>query len=262
MQTKVLADPSLGLDDPRLVRTETLKGKYLHDDEVLLGPRGPPPGALSKDGPNSGRGGGGIASSPQGYYVITPFLLTSGEVVLVNRGWDQRHAKKKVTDCNWVRPRTEIEVKVVTQKFEQGGTFAPPPIAPPRPNSNFASPKTMFLWLKEEELKKATNVNVDAPMYKALNIGEEEVETASSSAPVPTPSSSWWSRSKPLSQPNHPLPQTPNLDSHRQLLKPDIDQAVEFKVSPETHAGYAATWFSLSAAGTILTRKLLRSMPK
>ncbi|GMH56123.1 hypothetical protein TL16_g02063 [Triparma laevis f. inornata] len=272
-QAKVLADPSrfaLPLEDPRLVTTQTLTGRYLHEDEVLLGPRGPPPGALSKDGPNSGRGGGGIASSPQGYYVITPFLLTSGtsrgEVVLVNRGWDQRHMKKKVTDWDWVRPRSNlVQIKAVTQKFEEGGTFAPPPIAPPRLNSNFATPKTIFLWLKEEELKKATGVTDAAVMYKALNTGavevEGEVENLSSNQSPPS-SSSWFGfGSKPKPKPSSPSP-PPLASLRRQLLKPDIVQAVEFKISPETHAGYAATWFSLSTAGIILTRKLLRQMPK
>jgi cytochrome oxidase assembly protein ShyY1 len=31
----------------------------------------------------------------------------------------------------------------------------------------------------------------------------------------------------------------------------------EFKVTPAVHAGYAFTWFGLSSAGIIMTRKLL-----
>ena len=48
----------------------------------------------------------------------------------------------------------------------------------------------------------------------------------------------------------------------KQLMRPGKEQAVEFKVAPETHAGYAATWFALSGAGAVMTRKLLRKMPK
>ena len=31
----------------------------------------------------------------------------------------------------------------------------------------------------------------------------------------------------------------------------------EFKVTPEIHAAYAVTWFGLSGAGVLMTRKLL-----
>jgi len=41
------------------------RGEFMHDDEVLVGPRGPPPGALASSGPSSGRSSGGMASSPQ-----------------------------------------------------------------------------------------------------------------------------------------------------------------------------------------------------
>ena len=76
--------------DPRLLSVRTLSGCFDHEREVLLGPRGPPPGALADSGPNSGRSGGGLGSSPQGYFVITPLLTDSNEEVLVNRGWTAR----------------------------------------------------------------------------------------------------------------------------------------------------------------------------
>ena len=40
-------------------------------------------------------------------------------------------------------------------------------------------------------------------------------------------------------------------------VKPLIDAIGEFKVMPPTHAGYAFTWFGLSAAGTMMTKKLI-----
>ena len=46
-------------------RRLTTSGKFLHEKEVLVGPRGPPPGALASTGPSSGRSSGGMASSPQ-----------------------------------------------------------------------------------------------------------------------------------------------------------------------------------------------------
>ena len=58
------------------------------------------------------------------------------------------------------------------------------------------------------------------------------------------------------------VPPRSTSSKEKLLLRPDRDQAVEFKVGPETHAGYAATWFALSGAGAVMTRNLLRKMPK
>jgi len=40
-------------------------------------------------------------------------------------------------------------------------------------------------------------------------------------------------------------------------LLPPMDKVGEFKISPTIHAGYAVTWFALSSAGLVMTRKLL-----
>jgi len=50
-------------DTNELSRRLNLRGRFLHSEECIVGPRGPPPGALAKDGPNSGRGGGEAASA-------------------------------------------------------------------------------------------------------------------------------------------------------------------------------------------------------
>ena len=52
-----------------------------------------------------------------------------------------------------------------------------------------------------------------------------------------------------------------NSNTSKQIVsfpvKP-IDKTVgEFKVLPETHAGYAVTWFGLSGAGMIMLRKMI-----
>ncbi|GMH67623.1 hypothetical protein TrRE_jg7010 [Triparma retinervis] len=65
-----------------LSRRVKLQGHYDYAGECVVGPRGPPPGALAKDGPMSGRGGGGLASSPQGFYVLTPLTLMDGTTVV------------------------------------------------------------------------------------------------------------------------------------------------------------------------------------
>ena len=40
-------------------------------------------------------------------------------------------------------------------------------------------------------------------------------------------------------------------------VRPSAATVGEFKVTPATHAGYAVTWFGLSAAGVVMTRKLI-----
>jgi len=40
-------------------------------------------------------------------------------------------------------------------------------------------------------------------------------------------------------------------------VQPTAEKVGEFKVSPAVHAGYACTWFGLSAAGMYMTRKLI-----
>jgi surfeit locus 1 family protein len=41
------------------------------------------------------------------------------------------------------------------------------------------------------------------------------------------------------------------------LARPTVDQIDVPKVSPAIHAGYAVTWYGLSLAGVLLTRKLI-----
>jgi len=46
-------------------RRTIVRGSFRHENEVLVGPRGPPLGGLAKSGPMSGRSGGGMGVSPQ-----------------------------------------------------------------------------------------------------------------------------------------------------------------------------------------------------
>ena len=52
-----------------------------------------------------------------------------------------------------------------------------------------------------------------------------------------------------------------NKISNKPPVKPTLSQSIEFKIMPEVHAGYSATWFALSLAGVFMTKKLLR-VPK
>jgi len=69
-------------------RRVSVEGEFDHAKEIFIGPR-----ALQTDKP-SGGGGGLIGQSGQyGFQVVTPFVLTSGERILINRGWVPRKDK-------------------------------------------------------------------------------------------------------------------------------------------------------------------------
>jgi surfeit locus 1 family protein len=46
-------------------RKRLVEGRFRHENEMLVGLRGPPPGALAVSGPASGRSEGGMSSGPQ-----------------------------------------------------------------------------------------------------------------------------------------------------------------------------------------------------
>lgn len=52
-------------NDVTSLRQRVVNGTFQHEKEVLVGPRGPPPGAMASSGPSSGRSEGGMSSSPQ-----------------------------------------------------------------------------------------------------------------------------------------------------------------------------------------------------
>ena len=69
-----------------------MRGKFDHTKEVLLGPRTAPSSATG--GPAQG-----MATNPQGFYVITPFLRDiDNNIIYVNRGWVPKDA------ISWSRP--------------------------------------------------------------------------------------------------------------------------------------------------------------
>ena len=57
--------PPSSTSSPTSFQKYTVRGKFRHDNEVWIGPRGPPPGAMASSGPNSGRSSGGMSTSPQ-----------------------------------------------------------------------------------------------------------------------------------------------------------------------------------------------------
>tara|TARA_A100001015_G_scaffold302619_1_gene391054 strand:+ start:180 stop:1358 length:1179 start_codon:yes stop_codon:yes gene_type:complete len=66
-----------------------IKGEFDHDNEVKIGPRAAPPGLITDAAQ-------GMATNPQGYFIITPFKLSHGCTVFVNRGWVKRGAQDTI----------------------------------------------------------------------------------------------------------------------------------------------------------------------
>lgn len=106
MESKLNMDPLPlpdNLDDLETMEYQTVvvRGHFLHDREMFLGPR-----SLIK--PNSDeRTGGGVftqQSSSSGYYLITPFKLQDREeTILINRGWIPR---------NQLNPNTRVKGQI------------------------------------------------------------------------------------------------------------------------------------------------------
>lgn len=238
-------------------RKVRVRGQYLHAAEFLVGPRGPPaglPGAVAQ----------GMATTPQGYFVLTPLVPASaavreklGPLVIVNRGWVPRHmvhgadfrhpgpprtfAPPTTTLLDWERPAT-VEVTVVPRKEELPRFFvAEHKLQEQPPRLYWFDRRTMEQWVGWRQLTSErddddddgnqnddnddTTTTLPLRLYTAVNDDDDTIH-------------------------------------HYQKLTtwpaaPVASEVGHFKVEPVTHAGYALTWYGLSAAGMYMTRKLM-----
>ncbi|KAL7518254.1 hypothetical protein ACHAWX_003101, partial [Stephanocyclus meneghinianus] len=277
-----------GAGKMRTYRRVILQGKFQHHNQILVGPRGPPPGALAEYGPNSGRGGGGgMSSSRQGYWVVTPFSvckdstqslneseemeddggknekgwlrtymfkgnkqakknttdlrkecpqeerMTEGTLVWINRGWIPRHfinGESKILH-DWEQPRGIVKLMTMESETETPGRFSPPSQLETKQVVEYSDNLHDFdggtvpklLWMDRHAISEMTNCPKDHRPPLFVQIKDENYETTH--APYPARSSR--------------------------------EHVGEFKVTPEVHAGYAVTWYGLSGAGMVMTRKLL-----
>lgn len=233
-----------GADEPSAsFRRLTVRGSYDHSREILMGPRGPPPGALASTGPGSGRSSGGMSSSPQGYFVVTPLrvvgvgggngngVIEDRTTILVNRGWvpmayvkqqQQANNTNIKPSCPWSRPTGTVALVGVETTTEQ-----PKFLSPIHDERN----PNQLLWMDRAALEAKTGTVGQNPLLltETAEVGDiDRAAVASSAAAAPT------------------FP-----------VRPSAVTVGEFKVTPATHAGYAVTWFGLSAAGVVMTRKLI-----
>mmetsp|Transcript_19607 Transcript_19607/g.29779 ORF Transcript_19607/g.29779 Transcript_19607/m.29779 type:complete len:265 (-) Transcript_19607:635-1429(-) len=150
LREPIVYDPASATtkDDKASFRKQLIRGQFRHAQELLIGPRGPPPGALAADGPTSGRSGGGMSSGPQGYYVVTPFELKDANktVILMNRGWIPRHFPEH--DVDYDHPQGVVDVVAVPSQGENPRFMMPP--------HNFSKRPPRLYWMDVETMHDVT----------------------------------------------------------------------------------------------------------
>lgn len=99
----------------------TVRGQFLHDQELHLGPR-----ALITDGDS--KTAGGLFSQKEtsiGYLVITPFKLEGrDDTILINRGWVPKRFLDPATRPEG-NPKGTIELEAVVRQPENRPQFTP-----------------------------------------------------------------------------------------------------------------------------------------
>lgn len=103
-------------------RPVKVKGEFLHDKEILIGPR-----ALIENNVMLQRAGS-LISDPkknQGWLVVTPFKLSdTGEIILINRGWiPQSLRPKEKRQASMIKG--EVELTGVVRLTEVRSPFMP-----------------------------------------------------------------------------------------------------------------------------------------
>jgi len=288
-------------------RRIVLEGRFLHEGEMLVGPRGPPPGALP-DRPGSSASG--MSSAPQGYYVVAPFAVRcrdgdeneergrsrwwlrprqkpeepqvsdAATVVLVNRGWVPR--QMAVVDDRRHRRGG---------RGTQGGGGGGDSGGGPRSRNNADAVVAINNWTRPEGLVEIVAIPTEPETPKTMLIAEHNLEAN-------PPKLYWYDWPAMLAVAGLPCEITPATDggddgigsrkkssarNRKKIIltavqpeqehqgkgttasssavewpaRPTAEKVGEFKISPAVHAGYAFTWFGLSTAGMVMTRKLI-----
>lgn len=262
-----------------------LRGRYRHDAEFLVGPRGPPPGALP-DRP--GASAAGMASAPQGYFVLTPFVPYYHDddgggkdenddppMMIINRGWVPRQM-------------------VVSDTRRGGGGGRRPPPASDNDNNNTSQqqqqqqPQPLLEWDRPTPPPSSGKDSVvDVTVVPSTQVEAPRFLVAEHRFDVRPPRFFWfdrhamreWVSSKTTT--NDGRVDTTDDDGQAVRLytavaassdddsstttgrrrpwpaAPPAHAVGEPKTSPSIHAGYAVTWYGLSAAGVYMTRLLL-----
>ena len=175
-----------------------------------------------------GRKAQGLASNPQGYFVITPLERDDGKgTVLVKRGWVPYSFVQN--NIPWERPTEIVKVTAVVDKFEKPKRFSP--INHPE--------KRKLIWFDQVAAENGSGTYGLDPIYLTEVMDDARV--------IERESSTKKQQKSALSA--RQVPKFP--------IKSTADALKEFTITPEIHMSYAITWFGLSAAGVMMTKKLM-----
>jgi cytochrome oxidase assembly protein ShyY1 len=151
-QSQLKMEPSTNLEFNKFpYQRRLIQGILRHDKEVLIGPRGAPPGVSmprrglsAMNGKTGNQSTSGMSAGPQGYHVLTPLELSEGtsdrRMVWINRGWvpktmvagvDQPFRRRGPVEAakvqqslaaasypSWSRPKGTIAMTVVQSQVE------------------------------------------------------------------------------------------------------------------------------------------------
>ncbi|XP_067643774.1 SURF1-like protein [Eurosta solidaginis] len=102
-------------------RLVSVRGKFLHDKELLMGPRS----LIRPDGKETDGGVFSQRDVGSGYLVITPFKLADREeIILINRGWVSRKQVNPETRKQG-QINSEVELTGVVRMAESRPQFSP-----------------------------------------------------------------------------------------------------------------------------------------
>ena len=244
-ENELQLEPTRDLSDQATpYRRRLLKGTFRHDKEVLIGPRGAPNGVsmprqgLSKNNNTAG----GMTPGPQGYHVLTPLELSpewegTRKTVWVNRGWVPKTMVATTTssrgrpvaplapstpsssDPSWTKPSGQVSISAVLSKPEKPRTITP--------EHDYSKRPLQLFWLDGLALQAIAESDEETMLLTQVKEEPNDDDSTSSTSSVSYP------------------------------LTPPVDSIAGFKTTPAIHVGYAATWFGLSGAGLIMTRKLI-----
>jgi surfeit locus 1 family protein len=294
-RTKELQQPAVSVSAvsrdkirPGSFQRLVLEGQYDHAREMLVGPRGSPPAA----GGGSSSYGGNMPS-PQGYFVVTPFVTKEGDVFLVNRGWVPRNAVVPTLSPQQQQYQQQQHRQRRREQEEaaRGGSGSRPSSnasnAPPPPPSRlqWSRPSgTMAVHALPSILESTCVLDRPRSLHRLRLVSHLRATRLSLIVAEPRflvanhnyrerPVQLYWfdvDAMQQLVQRNDAMLVTSYNDNNNQEsgqddsdsesllrpVRPTLASLQEFKVSPAIHAAYAFTWFSLSLAGLIMTRRL------
>lgn len=210
----------------------SISGKYIEGHDVLLGPRSAP---LT----NGRQAAQGMSVNPQGYFVYSPFQLAkvtstdkdsgknpttaiAGPIVYVNRGWVALRQEK------WGIQKHPVRLECVVVEGEKGSSFSPP----------HDLPSKKLLWLDLKALVEASEIDSVLSSDSARNELHQGGVVVMDLVGV---------ESEDKGDANRDSKHVVAVDTTElPIPKEPYNALTDYYVTPETHAAYAFTWFSLA----------------